>query len=55
VNNPTEEGAGFGPSTNRITLLRRDGTAEDLPLLPKTEVAEALLDRVGAASQDDSS
>ena len=55
VNNPTEEGAGFGPSTNRITLLRRDGTAEDLPLLSKTEVAEALLDRVGAASQDDSS
>ena len=55
VNNPTEEGAGFGPSTNRITLLRRDGTAEDLPLLPKAEVAEALLDRVGAASQDDSS
>ena len=55
VNNPTEEGAGFGPSTNRITLLRRDGTAEDLALLPKTEVAEALLDRVGAASQDDSS
>ena len=55
VNNPTEEGAGFGPSTNRITLLRRDGATEDLPLMPKAEVAEALLDRVRATSPDNSS
>jgi phosphopantothenoylcysteine decarboxylase/phosphopantothenate--cysteine ligase len=46
LNNPTEAGAGFGPSTNRVTLLSRDGTTEALPLLPKSDVAEALLDRV---------
>jgi phosphopantothenoylcysteine decarboxylase/phosphopantothenate--cysteine ligase len=46
LNNPTEEGAGFGPSTNRVTLLSRDGTTEELPLLSKTEVANTLLDRV---------
>lgn len=49
VNNPTEDGAGFGP-TNRVTLLRRNGPPEALPLLPKAEVAEALLDRVLAAA-----
>jgi phosphopantothenoylcysteine decarboxylase/phosphopantothenate--cysteine ligase len=54
VNNPTEEGAGFGP-TNRVTLLRRDGTAEELPLMPKAEVAEALLDRVLTAHQEETS
>ncbi|MFB6249960.1 MAG: bifunctional phosphopantothenoylcysteine decarboxylase/phosphopantothenate--cysteine ligase CoaBC [Salinibacter sp.] len=50
LNNPTEEGAGFGPSTNRVTLLSREGTAEELPLMPKSEVAEAILDRVLASS-----
>jgi phosphopantothenoylcysteine decarboxylase/phosphopantothenate--cysteine ligase len=49
VNNPTEDGAGFGP-TNRVTLLRRNGPPEALPLLPKAKVAEALLDRVLAAA-----
>ncbi|MFB6279849.1 MAG: bifunctional phosphopantothenoylcysteine decarboxylase/phosphopantothenate--cysteine ligase CoaBC [Salinibacter sp.] len=46
VNNPTEDGAGFGASTNRVTLLPRDGAPEELPLMPKADVAEALLDRI---------
>lgn len=46
VNDATEPGAGFGGDTNRVTLLRRDAPDEVLPLLPKTEVAEAILDRV---------
>jgi len=54
VNNPTEEGAGFGPA-NRVTLLRRDGATEELPLMPKADVAEALLDRILAAYQEQSS
>jgi phosphopantothenoylcysteine decarboxylase/phosphopantothenate--cysteine ligase len=54
VNNPTEEGAGFGP-TNRVTLLRRNGPAEELPLMPKADLAEALLDRVLAAHQEKNS
>jgi len=46
LNNPREEGAGFGTSTNRVTLLGRDGTVEDLPLQSKEDVADALLDRI---------
>ena len=46
LNNPKEAGAGFGTTTNRVTLLRRDGTAEELPLMPKSDVAEAILARV---------
>ena len=46
VNDATEHGAGFGVDTNRVTLLSRDGAEERLPLMPKTEVADAILDRV---------
>jgi len=55
LNDLTEEGAGFGPSTNRVTLLSRDGTTEDLPLMQKSEVAEAILDRVAATHSDETS
>jgi phosphopantothenoylcysteine decarboxylase/phosphopantothenate--cysteine ligase len=48
ANDVTEPGSGFGADTNRVTLLGRDGFREDLPLLPKTEVAERILDRVEA-------
>jgi phosphopantothenoylcysteine decarboxylase/phosphopantothenate--cysteine ligase len=46
VNDATEAGAGFAVDTNRVTLLGRDGTHEELPLLQKTEVADAIVDRV---------
>jgi phosphopantothenoylcysteine decarboxylase/phosphopantothenate--cysteine ligase len=46
VNDATEAGAGFGVDTNRVTLLMRDGREEALPLMPKSDVAEAILDRV---------
>jgi phosphopantothenoylcysteine decarboxylase/phosphopantothenate--cysteine ligase len=49
LNNPTEQGAGFGPDTNRVTLLGADGSVESLPLLPKRAVADAILDRVCAS------
>ena len=54
VNDPMEDGAGFGP-TNRVTLLRRDGPPEELPLMPKADVAEVLLDRVSASQQEQGS
>jgi len=44
LNNPKEEGAGFGTGTNRVTLLPRGGHAIDLPLMPKSEVAEAIFE-----------
>lgn len=46
VNDATEPGAGFGGDTNRVTLIDRTGTEEVLPLLSKSEVADAILDRV---------
>ena len=46
VNDATEPGAGFGVDTNRVTLLTRDGGEERLPLLPKSDVADVILDRV---------
>ncbi len=45
ANDATEPGAGPEVPTNRVTVIGRDGV-EALPLLPKDEVAEAILDRV---------
>jgi phosphopantothenoylcysteine decarboxylase/phosphopantothenate--cysteine ligase len=46
VNDATEPGAGFGVDTNRVTLIDRQGAEDRLPLLPKMDVADAILDRV---------
>lgn len=49
ANDATENGAGFGTETNRVVILAADGTRETPPLLPKTEVADILLDRIARA------
>ncbi|MCG0276939.1 MAG: bifunctional phosphopantothenoylcysteine decarboxylase/phosphopantothenate--cysteine ligase CoaBC [Thermanaeromonas sp.] len=46
VNDVTLEGAGFGSDTNIVTLLRPDGRKEELPRLPKLEVAHRILNAV---------
>ena len=46
VNDASEPGAGFATDTNRVSFLVGDGEAEELPLLRKEEVADAILDRV---------
>jgi phosphopantothenoylcysteine decarboxylase / phosphopantothenate---cysteine ligase len=46
ANDVTEPGSGFGTDTNRVTILGRDGSREDLPLLGKDAVAGRLLDQV---------
>ncbi len=38
--------SGFGAETNRVVLLGRDGSVEELPLQSKREVARAVFDRV---------
>jgi phosphopantothenoylcysteine decarboxylase/phosphopantothenate--cysteine ligase len=49
ANDVSEEGSGFGTDTNRVTILDAEGgIAEMLPLLPKYEVAQRILDRVAA-------
>jgi phosphopantothenoylcysteine decarboxylase/phosphopantothenate--cysteine ligase len=47
VNDALEPGAGFGVETNRVTILARGHAPEHLPMMPKTAVADAILDRVG--------
>jgi len=46
ANSANEDGAGFRVKTNRVTLITRDGTADEIPLMKKTELAEVILDRV---------
>lgn len=48
ANDVSEEGSGFGSDTNRVHLLGTDGRVESLPVLPKREVADLILDRVVA-------
>ncbi len=46
ANDVTSPGSGFGTETNQVTLLWRNGRAETLPLIGKTEVADRVLDEV---------
>ena len=46
LNNAKEPGAGFGVDTNRVTVIGRDGKAEDLELMSKADLADVLLDRI---------
>jgi phosphopantothenoylcysteine decarboxylase/phosphopantothenate--cysteine ligase len=39
-------GSGFDADTNMVTLFYRDGTKENLPKMPKMNVANLLLDRI---------
>jgi phosphopantothenoylcysteine decarboxylase/phosphopantothenate--cysteine ligase len=49
ANDVMAPGAGFEGESNRVLLIGRDGTREALPLMSKTEVAEAVVERVAAA------
>ena len=46
VNDIGAEGAGFSHDTNVVSILDLDGGVEELPLLPKRQVARRILDRV---------
>lgn len=48
ANSAREAGAGFGYDTNHVTILGKDGVTDALPLLPKTAVADLILDRIEA-------
>lgn len=49
ANDVAEAGSGFGTDTNRVAILAADGTRDNLPLLAKRAVADAILDRVARA------
>ena len=53
ANDVTEEGAGFEVETNRVVILSARGDRDELPLLPKDEVAERILDRVSERLEGD--
>ena len=44
ANDVTRDGAGFDGDTNIVTLISRDGEPQNLPLLSKQAVADALCD-----------
>ena len=46
ANNVSQQGAGFDGDTNIVTLIGKDGTELDLPLMSKREVAERVLDAI---------
>jgi phosphopantothenoylcysteine decarboxylase/phosphopantothenate--cysteine ligase len=46
ANDVSRTDAGFDADTNLVKILHRDGRMEELPLLPKDEVADCILDRV---------
>ncbi len=48
ANDITASDAGFAVDTNRILLIHHDGHVEQLPLMSKREVSDAILDKVVA-------
>ena len=52
ANDITDPDSGFGADTNRVTLIRRDGSVEELPLMSKHDVAHRVLDEVVTLLQE---
>ena len=46
VNDLTVPGAGFATQTNQVCLIDREGHSEELPLMPKENLAHCILDRL---------
>lgn len=46
LNSLNDPGAGFGYDTNKVTLIHRDGTQKNYPLLSKEVVAGVILDNI---------
>ena len=46
LNSLAEAGAGFGVDTNRITIIDREGHAEEYGLKPKSDVARDIADKI---------
>jgi phosphopantothenoylcysteine decarboxylase/phosphopantothenate--cysteine ligase len=46
ANDITASDSGFGADTNRVTIIDRVGRVDSLPVLPKREVADKILDKV---------
>ncbi len=49
LNDALEPGAGFEVTTNRVTIIGKQGEPQALPLMPKRDVADHILDAVERA------
>ena len=45
-NDVSKEGSGFGSDTNEVVVITPDGEQDRWPLMPKSEVAVRLWDRI---------
>lgn len=52
ANDVTASGAGFGTDTNIVTLYKRDGSGESLPLMTKHEVARRVLQEASIIAEE---
>jgi len=50
LNSMQDAGAGFGHDTNKVSILRRDGSRKDFPLKNKTDVAWDIVAEIAAQS-----
>ena len=46
ANDITASDSGFSADNNRVTIIDREGKVDSLPLMPKREVADKVLNRV---------
>ena len=46
ANDVTVAGAGFNADTNVVTMMARDSSREDFPLMPKSELADLIVERL---------
>ena len=46
LNSLQDAGAGFGTDTNKVTIFHADGNCSSLPLMPKVEVAKAIINEM---------
>ncbi|MBO0782168.1 MAG: bifunctional phosphopantothenoylcysteine decarboxylase/phosphopantothenate--cysteine ligase CoaBC [Ktedonobacteraceae bacterium] len=46
ANDVTRSDSGFGTDTNKVLIFHADGAMEDMPVMPKADVAAAIIDRV---------
>jgi phosphopantothenoylcysteine decarboxylase/phosphopantothenate--cysteine ligase len=46
ANDISAPGIGFQSDSNQVAIIKSEREIEQLPLLPKTEIADILLDRI---------
>jgi phosphopantothenoylcysteine decarboxylase / phosphopantothenate---cysteine ligase len=52
ANNVRAEGAGFGTDTNIVTFFKRNGSAEELPIMSKRAVAKKIIEEIAFLLKD---